>query len=85
MITASAAEISKAIADDPALLRAMHDFINAVIGDADIGALLDDMAARIASLSPFEDEETLTATVKAAALYTLHALALRAMPAQGRA
>jgi hypothetical protein len=85
MIAATAAEISKAIVDDPALMRALHGFVEKAIGEADIGALLDDMAARIAGLSPFPDEEALTATAKAVALFTLRALALRRLPARGRA
>jgi hypothetical protein len=85
MITATAAEIAKAIVDDPALLRALHGFVEKVTGDADIGALLDELAVAAAQSSPFENEVALIETVRCETLQALHVLALRRMPAMGRA
>ena len=85
MITATASEIAKAIVGDPALLRAMHGFVEKVTGDADIGALLDELPAAIAAHSPFVDEAAMTEAVKREMLLALSALALRVLPPQGNA
>jgi hypothetical protein len=85
MIYATAARISEIIAGDLALLRAMHAFLEAAdIGDG-LGALLDELPAAIAVHSPFESEQDVVEVVRREMLLALHTLALRRLPAKGRA
>jgi hypothetical protein len=85
MIYADASKISEAIVGDPALLRALHGFVEKVTGDADLGALLDDVAAFVAARSPFPDHASLAETVRCEMLQALHALALDRLPTKGNA
>jgi hypothetical protein len=85
MIHADAARIASIIAADAALLHELHVFLDAVIGEADIGVILGELPAAIAAHSPFENEAALAATVRRETLLVLHALALHRMPAMGRA
>jgi hypothetical protein len=85
VIHADASSISKAIVDVPALLRALHDFIGAVIGDDDLGSILEVLPEMIAAHSPFTDEGALIEAVRAETLQALHTLALSRLPARGSA
>jgi hypothetical protein len=86
MIHADAARIASIIAADAAVLPELHVFLDAAtLGDADVGAILSELPARIAEGSPFPDERALTEAVRRETLRMLHALALHKMPAMGRA
>jgi hypothetical protein len=87
MIHATADQIKEIIVADPALLRALHDFLDAVTGDvgAEIDTILDELPSAIAQFSPFTDEATLTDVVRREMLLALHALGLRVLPAKGDA
>jgi hypothetical protein len=86
VITATADQIASTIANDPAMLGAVHGFLQAVLGDVDdLGALLDEMAAAIAARSPFADHASLEDVVRREMLSALHALALRRLPMRGNA
>jgi hypothetical protein len=85
MIYADASRISEVIAGDAEMLRVLHAFIFAVIGDDDLGTILDDLPAAIAAYSPFEDEAALIEVVRVETLQALHALALSRLPARGSA
>lgn len=87
MIHATADQIKEIIVADPALLRALHDFLDAVTGDvgAEINTILDELPAQIAAFSPYADEVSLTDIVRREMSKTLHALSLRMLPARGTA
>jgi hypothetical protein len=86
MIVATADQVASILAADMVVLRELRAFIEAAtLGDDDISAILGALPARIAQGSPFADEAALTETVKRETLLVLHALALRRMPAMGRA
>jgi hypothetical protein len=86
-ITATSDEIRAVIASDAVLLRALHDFFDAICGDldADISMLLDELPGAISKSSPFLDEAALAETVRREMLAALHTLTLRVMPARGNA
>jgi hypothetical protein len=85
MIHASASKIAETIANDRDVLLAMNTFLAAAnLGDA-VGEILEALPAAIAASSPFESEADLTVTVHRETLLALHALALRRLPARGRA
>jgi hypothetical protein len=85
MITATADQVAEAIANDPEMLRQMHHFVFAVIGDDDLGTLLEELPAAIAQHSPFADEAALIEVVRAETLQALFGLTLRVLPARGTA
>jgi hypothetical protein len=87
MIHASTDHIRTVIAGDPVLLRALHDFFDAICGDldADISVLLDDLPEAIAAYSPFVDEASLADVVKREMLAVLHGLTFRVLPPRGTA
>jgi hypothetical protein len=87
MITATADQIKQIIVADPVLLRALHDFLDAVTGDvvAEIDTILDELPGSIAAHSPFATEASLVDVVRREMSKTLHALALHRLPASGRA
>jgi hypothetical protein len=85
MIAVTADRIASIIAADAAVLRQMSDFLDAVTGDADLGAILDELPEAVAACSPFEDEAALTEAVRRETLRMLHAITLHKMPAMGRA
>jgi hypothetical protein len=85
MICASAARIASIIASDHEMLRQMSDFLDAVTGDADLGAILTALPEAVAACSPFEDEQAMTEAVRRETLRMLNAIALRKMPAMGTA
>ena len=86
MIVATAAEITEAIVGNAELLRTVHGFLQAALGDVDdLDALLGELAQRLAACGPFKDEVDMIATVKGEMLEALRALALRRLPARGTA
>jgi hypothetical protein len=85
VIHPDADQIAEVIANDHAMLRQMHRFLYAVIGDADIGAILEELPAAIAAHSPFADERALVAVVQRETLQALHVLTLSRLPTKGNA
>jgi hypothetical protein len=86
MIVATPDQIASTIAGNAELLRTVHGFLQAALGDVDdLDALLGELAQRIAACGPFKDEVDMIATVKSETLQALRALTLRRMPAMGRA
>jgi hypothetical protein len=64
------------------LLRALHDFLDAVTG---IDVIIEELPETIARFSPYADEAALTEIVRREMLAALHALSLRVLPAKGNA
>jgi hypothetical protein len=85
VIHATADQVAEAIANDAEMLRQMHHFVFAVIGDADIGEIIAALPQAVAGCSPFENEAALIEAVKRETLQALHALALSRLPARGTA
>ena len=86
MIEASADQIAQVLAGDAELMRDLHNFLGAVLGDdGDVAEVLEDLPKIIAGFSPFENEAALIAIVKRETLELLHALALHRLPARGNA
>jgi hypothetical protein len=85
MIHVSADRVASIIASDHAMLRQMSDFLDAVTGDADLGAILTELPEAVAACSPFEDEAAMTEAVRCETLRMLHAITLHKMAAMGRA
>jgi hypothetical protein len=85
VIHASADQIASILAADHAMLRQMRDFLDAVTGDADVGAIIAALPQAIAECSPFENEAAMIETVRIETLNQLHALTLSRLPARGSA
>jgi hypothetical protein len=85
VITATADRVNEIIAGDTTLLSELHRFLQAADIDNDLVAFLDELATAVAACSPFKDETDLIASVKRETLLSLHALALRVLPAKGNA
>jgi hypothetical protein len=69
------------------MLRELHDFIGAVIGDVDAGIdmIIEELPGTIARFSPYADEAALTEIVRREMLAALHGLTLRVLPPRGTA
>jgi hypothetical protein len=85
MIVASAAKISEIIAGDIELLCEMQRFLEAADMGNEVGALLDTLPEAIAAHGPFASEQDVEDAVERETLLALHSLALRRLPARGRA
>jgi hypothetical protein len=87
MIHATADQIKEITVADPVLLRALHDFLDAVAGDVDAGidVIIEELPATIARFSPYADETELSEIVRREMSAALFRLTLRVMPAKGSA